>query len=87
MHLKGEGMLVRLSSRGQLVIPKAVRQALGLRAGTQFNVRLSEGIILLEPVTVSPITTLFGKYSDADFLTDMETEHRQELEDDKPIRA
>ena len=82
-------MLVRLSSRGQLVIPKAVRQALGLRAGTQFHIKLSEGTILLEPVLHSPIDALYGKYVDTDFLTNMEEEHQHELEEenDKAFRA
>ncbi len=32
-------MLARLSSKGQVVIPKAIRQASGLRDGIQFYVR------------------------------------------------
>jgi AbrB family looped-hinge helix DNA binding protein len=38
-----------LTSKGQLVIPKAVRAALHLRAGTQFSVTLDGGRIVLEP--------------------------------------
>ena len=80
-------MLTRLSSKGQLVIPKAVRQALGLGPGTRFHVRLNEGRIILEPVGVSAIDALHGKYPGADFLSDLETEHRQEISDDPAIRA
>ena len=79
-------MLVQLSSRGQLVIPKAIRQALGLRTGARFHVRLDEGKIVLEPTT-SPIEALYGKYPDADFLTQLEMEHRQEIENEAAIRA
>jgi len=80
-------MLARLSSKGQLVIPKAVRQALGLRAGTQFRVRPDGGKIVLEPVATSPIAALYGRYQDADFLADLEAEHQQEMSDEAAIRA
>lgn len=73
-------MLARLSSKGQLVIPRAVRKALGLQAGTQFHVRLTEGKIILEPIISCPIAALYGRYPDADFLTDLEAEHRREIE-------
>jgi len=80
-------VLARLSSKGQLVIPKAIRQALGLRAGTQFHVRLEEGRIILEPVLTSPIEALYGKYPRADFLAELEAEHRQEIRDEAPFCA
>jgi len=80
-------MLARLSSKGQLVIPKPIRQALGLRTGTQFHVRLDGGRIILEPVTTSPVEALYGKYADADFLAELEAEHRQEIEDEAALRA
>jgi len=79
-------MLAKLSSKGQLVIPKAIRQALGLRAGTRFHIQLSEGKIILEPITTSPLDILYGKYPDIDFLADLEAEHQQEIKDEKAIR-
>ena len=80
-------MLTRLSSRGQLVIPKTIRQALGLRSGCQLRVRLGKGAIILEPVTVSLIDALYGKYAQLDLLAELEEEHRKELEDEKPVRS
>jgi len=80
-------MLARLSSKGQLVIPKPIREALGLRTGTQFHIRLKKGKIILEPVEASPIASLYGKYPDADFLADLEAEHRQEIRDEATVRA
>lgn len=80
-------MSARLSSKGQLVIPKAIRQALGLRTGTQFHIRLDQGRIILEPLTTSPVEALYGKYADADFLAELEAEHRQEIEDEAAIHA
>ena len=80
-------MTVKLSSKGQLVIPKRIREALGLKKGTRFHVNVAEGKIILEPETTSPIDALYGKYADADLLTDLETEHRQELQDDATLRS
>ena len=79
-------MLTRLSSKGQLVIPKTVRQALGLRPGTEMTVRLVDGKIVLEPVMPSPIAALYGKYRGADLLTDLEAEHRREVGDEASLR-
>lgn len=80
-------MLARLSSKGQLVIPKPIRQALGLRTGTRFHVRLEESKIILEPVITSPVDGLYGKYPHADFLADLEAEHQQEIRHEASIRA
>ncbi|MBC8450053.1 MAG: AbrB/MazE/SpoVT family DNA-binding domain-containing protein [Chloroflexi bacterium] len=80
-------MLVRLSSKGQLVIPKEIRQALRLRRGTQFHVQLTERKIILEPVTTFAVDALYGKYADADFLADLEAEHQREMEHEATIRA
>jgi len=80
-------MLVRISSKGQLVIPKTIRRALGLRPGTELHIELVGRKIILEPVeSLSPIDALYGKYPDADFLTDLEIEHGEELRDEK-VRA
>jgi AbrB family looped-hinge helix DNA binding protein len=78
--------LIRLSAKGQLVIPKAIRQTLGLYPGTQFQIELLEDKIILEPVeTLSAVEALYGKYAGSDFLADLETEHQQELKNE--IRA
>jgi AbrB family looped-hinge helix DNA binding protein len=80
-------MLARLSSKGQVVIPKAIRQASGLQDGTQFHVRLDEGKIILEPITASALEALYGRYQGVDLLTALETEHHQEIESEKTVRA
>ena len=72
--------LVRLSSKGQLVIPGDIRKALGLKPGTQFEIQLDGQRIVLEPVSVTPpIEALYGKYPDTGFLEDLEQEHQHEL--------
>jgi AbrB family looped-hinge helix DNA binding protein len=78
-------MLTRLSSKGQLVIPKAVREALGLRPGAQFRVRFSDRGIVLELVSPTAAHALYGRYSDLNLLADMEAEHRQEVRDETTV--
>jgi len=80
-------MVVRLSSKGQLVIPKSIRDALRLKAGTCFEAYLQEGKIILEPVDTSAVDALYGKYAGIDFLGDLETEHQREVRNEATIRA
>lgn len=48
----------RLSSKGQVVIPKSVRQAHQWRPGTKFVVEEMSGGILIRPLQTFPPTTL-----------------------------
>lgn len=80
-------MLVKLSSKGQLVIPKPIREALGFRSGMQFHVGIDESNVILEPVDASPADALYAKYADADFLTELEKEHRQEVKGEAALCA
>lgn len=43
-------MSVKLSSKGQLVLPKHIRQELQLKAGAEFEVEIVGGKIILQPV-------------------------------------
>ena len=47
-----------LSSKGQLVIPKAIRDDAKVSAGSQFEVRYAEGEIRLRAVTATRATAL-----------------------------
>ena len=44
-------MITAMSTRGQIVLPKKIRSALNLGAGTQFIVFSDQGTILLKPIT------------------------------------
>jgi AbrB family looped-hinge helix DNA binding protein len=73
-------MLVKMSSKGQLVIPKAVRRALRLEPGTAVRVRVVEKTIVLEPIAdASPAGLLYGRYAGEDLIGAHEDEHRREL--------
>ena len=41
-------MKSKLSSKGQLIIPKAIRHSLALKSGSQFNIKVSNRKIILE---------------------------------------
>ena len=79
-------MVVKLSSKGQIVIPKAIRYSLKLESGVEFDLQIVEGRIVLEPLRVSPLSVLYGKYAGADLLADLEREHRREVQDDVLLR-
>lgn len=73
-------MLLRLSSKGQLVIPRSMREALRLKNGDQFQARIVDGRIILEPVQKKIIHQLHGKYAGANMLKELEEEHKREIE-------
>jgi AbrB family looped-hinge helix DNA binding protein len=80
-------VLVRLSSKGQLVIPGPVRRALRLSPGAEFRLEVVERKIILDPVeTASPIEALYGRFVGRDLLGDIEQEHRQEVESERALR-
>jgi AbrB family looped-hinge helix DNA binding protein len=68
------------------VIPKPVRESLNLKRGTEFHVRLDGDRIILEPLGPSAVEALYGKYADADLLSELEREHRQEMKDEATLR-
>lgn len=76
-------MLLRLSSKGQLVIPKTIRESLRLKNGDQFQVRIIDGKIVLDPVAKGLVEKLHGKYAGHNMLHDLEEEHWREIRDER----
>lgn len=72
-------MLLRLSSKGQLVIPRSIRESLHLKDGDQFQARVVDGKIILEPVSEGLIQKLHGKYAGLNILEELEEEHKREI--------
>lgn len=80
-------MVTKLSSKGQLVIPKEIRQALNLEPGTEFEIEVVEGQIVLKPLVdkdeVRRIVAEMRRLVDGvDLVDDIEAEHRREIERD-----
>ncbi len=75
-------MDTRLSSKGQVVIPKQVREQLGLEPGTRLRVHVDGRRIVLEPVTEALIAELYGMFEGVDMLSELEEEHAREVERD-----
>ena len=50
--------IIRLSSKGQLVIPKAIRHSHGWDSGQQSTVEVTKDGILLRPASPFPVSTV-----------------------------
>jgi len=70
--------IVTISTKGQIVIPKEVRESLGLRPGTKIDVKLRGNEIALKPVRENIADRLYGKYRGVDFLKDLREERYRE---------
>ncbi|HIE12832.1 MAG TPA: AbrB/MazE/SpoVT family DNA-binding domain-containing protein [Desulfotomaculum sp.] len=68
-----------LSSKGQVVIPKQVREMLGVKSGSRFRVEVEENRIILVPVRGTIGSDLCGRFRGEDFLGDLMAEHEREL--------
>ena len=47
--------LVKISDRGQLTLPAAIRRSLGIGPGDTLQARIEDGRLILEPVAVVPV--------------------------------
>ena len=52
--LSGMGMTLKIDKAGRIVVPKPVRERLGLRAGMDLEVAEKSEGLLLKPVTQKP---------------------------------
>ena len=81
-------MLAKVTSKGQLVIPKRIRDRLGITPGTEVHIEVVGDKILLEPINPqSPVEALYGRYAGTDLLSDLEAEHHEELRADETLRG
>jgi AbrB family looped-hinge helix DNA binding protein len=77
-------MNVRISRKGWVVIPAALREKYGLKPGSELRVVDYGGVLSLVPVLPDPIYAGAGLLRGDDSLAQaMVEEHRQEREDDE----
>lgn len=74
---------VRTLSKGQVVIPAAVREALGIKSGTLLDLEVCGDHIELRPVPADPIAAFCGSLAGGESLADgLTKEHQREVERD-----
>jgi AbrB family looped-hinge helix DNA binding protein len=66
-------MTFRVGPKGQVVIPKALRDRLGIQPGDEVTFSLADGGVLVEPVRDRP--SLKGRYAGAGMLAALERDH------------
>ena len=62
-------MEATVAERGQITLPKAIRDALGLTKGTQLKVELDGGRIILHKNVDDALSRIRGKYKLPDGMT------------------
>ncbi|MGD8239965.1 MAG: AbrB/MazE/SpoVT family DNA-binding domain-containing protein [Armatimonadota bacterium] len=62
-------MLVRASKKCQIVIPAELRRDMGIQAGDYFDIKASDGRIVLIPLGADPIEAAHGMLADGPSLT------------------
>ncbi|MBI3989730.1 MAG: AbrB/MazE/SpoVT family DNA-binding domain-containing protein [candidate division NC10 bacterium] len=70
--------IVKTSAKGQVVIPKAIRKALGIKPGTSFHVRVEGKEVVLFRLPDDPIRALRGVVKGGPSLTKALLEDRKE---------
>jgi AbrB family looped-hinge helix DNA binding protein len=69
-------MTTRVGPKGQVVIPKAVRDAVGLRPGDEVDVTFDGAAVQVHPVR--PVRSLRGTFAGKRLVEVLEAEHRNE---------
>ena len=64
-----EAIDVTLAERGQIVIPKEVRDAMGLKPGAKLQIRLADGRLLIEKKVALDLSRWVGKAIDDGLTT------------------
>ncbi len=73
-------MTGKVGPKGQVVIPKPIRERLGLNPGDEVVFIPEPGGVRIEPAC--DIAALAGAFADYRLTDDLEAEHRRELEQD-----
>ena len=83
--------MTRLTTKGQVVIPKAIRGKLRWRPGTRLRVVTDVERVTLDPIHGSSVAAwldeIGGSLTRGDPLSDLEAEHHAEVERDARRRT
>jgi AbrB family looped-hinge helix DNA binding protein len=73
------GLVTTVSTKGQLVIPARMRDALGIEPGDRVALTLEDGVILLRPVTERLVEETRGMFAGgASMVDELQKERRAE---------
>jgi len=70
--------IVKTSAKGQIVIPAAIRKAIGLEPGQKVRVEARNGEIVIKPLPKDPIAALVGLCQGGPSLIKALLKNRQE---------
>jgi AbrB family looped-hinge helix DNA binding protein len=74
-------MFTTVSSKGQMVIPAAIREELGIKPGTRIAIRVEDGRVIIDPETLATklrkIKKLRGLTAGGPSMTDALLEDRR----------
>ena len=73
----------RVSSRGQLALPKEVRDQLGLAEGDHLTVRVEDDEVILRKVISGNWREWEGRFKGSNLLGDLARSRREELAHDR----
>jgi AbrB family looped-hinge helix DNA binding protein len=73
----------RVSSRGQLALPKEVRDQLGLGEGACLTVRVEDDEVILRKAAPGDWRQWEGRFKGSDLLRDLARNRRKELTHDR----
>jgi AbrB family looped-hinge helix DNA binding protein len=81
----------RLTTKGQIVIPKDTRARLGWRPGIRLRVDEEAGAVTLRPIKPDTferwLAALAGSVGGGDPIAELEAEHREEIRKDEKRHA
>ncbi len=75
--------VISVSSKGQIVIPKDIRDKMGIKEGTKLLVGVKDDVIELRPIKGVSWKKWRGFLAGSDVLKELEEEHRREVKKDE----
>jgi AbrB family looped-hinge helix DNA binding protein len=70
--------IATVSSKGQLVIPKEIRKALGIKPKQKMNLKIVKDHVELEPLPENPVEYFYGIFKEGSSLTEALLREREE---------